>query len=381
MLKKYIDYILVFLFSFIVFIFMLKCVSTDIQLHINSLIRRNISGGEYEINFLLHYLVNIFSFFTNNRILMEIAMLVILSSSVLLKYIITKNIILGVTTRYVNVITVGLILFFAIPDPYSIFILKKMYIGRIVPVVWHNPTTILLFPFAILLFYKQLRVFDNNSNRDLFVIFILIILNAIIKPSFLLVYLPVTFLFLMKISLKKGFKWLIRTTTPLVLGGVTIFIQYYYIYYLGTRNIHPAGSSGIIISEPFEFFSNILPVWYIPISFLLSLLFFIISLVIFKDVLLRYTPFSYALSLFILGFFISAFILESGPRIDHGNLLWQNVICSYLLVLTTVSFIVPRMFTNGISNRKKAILISILSLHIISGFLYLLKIALTLDYA
>jgi hypothetical protein len=92
-----------------------------------------------------------------------------------------------------------------------------MYLSKFVPLVWHNSTTILLFPFAILLFWKQLKMLDTKneiSAKEIAVINILVVLNLLIKPSFIFAYAPVTFMFLMNKKAFQNVKSLMLKLTP-----------------------------------------------------------------------------------------------------------------------------------------------------------------------
>lgn len=99
-------------------------------------------------------------------------------------------------TILISILFLALLFCFAIPEIYNFFFLKKMYLGRTPSVVWHNSTIIAVFPFAILLFWRQLRLFDSKDtslfNKDVLIVILLVVLNILIKPSFIFVFIPVT---------------------------------------------------------------------------------------------------------------------------------------------------------------------------------------------
>ncbi|MGB0880999.1 MAG: hypothetical protein ACPGTO_10570 [Polaribacter sp.] len=316
-------------------------------------------------------------------------MIILLSSATVAKYFLSKKIIFRLTkknklqprTQGIYYIFFGLFFCFAIPDPFSYFVLNKMYLGRFVPVVWHNSTTILLFPFAILLFWKQLKIIDSvhkTTLSEILVINILVIINVLIKPSFLFVYMPVTFIFLLKNFKINKLKSLFLKLTPLFTGTVIIIAQYYLLFIL-QKGTGQHKSSSVEISQPFEVLNSWIPTWFIPISLLLSFALPIFSLFFYKEIL-KYKPFLYALCLTIFGILISAFLKETEDRMLHGNFMWQNIICAYLLFLATISFLIPKFFGNNLRSKKIIFLKGLFFAHALSGILYILKMTITLNY-
>lgn len=386
--NKYIDVFLVFIFSGIVFTYILYQIGTDIYAHINYIKQINTKNLLYPPNFLYYLIVNILSGFSNISFLMNISAILCLSFAASAKYMISKKIInkLNKNLSEKSVTIFALILFFcfAIPDPFSIFIFDKLYLGHFVPTVWHNSTTIFVFPFAVLLFWKQLQVFykPNKLNKnDTFIICILVLLNVLIKPSFLFCYVPVTFLFLIFIYKKKPLKEFVFSVIPIFFAAILLVLQYFLIYKLNLVNFQGSDvKSGVVLSLPFEALSNWIPKWYIPISLIFSLLLPLVTIYFYKEII-KYKPFLYSLVLTIVAIFISAFIIETGPRANHGNFTWQAIICVYLLFLSNIGFLAGKFKFSKLWPVKLKIIAFLLILHTISGLFYLSKIALKLSYA
>jgi len=381
------DAIAIFFLSIFIFTFIVNNVPTDINEHINHAVKINSTATLYPANFLFYFIVNLFSGFSNYAPLMYAVTVFILSLANMLKYIISKKIIFALnkplilTVKKNYLIPIGLFFCFAIPDPLTLFFIKHLYLGKIVPVVWHNSTTILLFPFAILLFWKQFRIInqlDVANRTNMLIINMLVILNVIIKPSFIFVYLPVTFLFLFFQKKQETFKRKLLKLSPILTGFFVVIVQYYLLFKLQSGSIQKE-ASGVVISKPFEVLSSWIPVWYIPISLFFSFALPLVTCILHKNIL-KYRPFLYSLSLAILAITISAFVKESGPRMLHGNFTWQNVICAYLLFLTTVSYLIPKFLNNKTKSIKNKILLSLFVIHSLSGVLYIFKIIFTLNY-
>jgi hypothetical protein len=390
-LINYLDVTILFSCCLFIFTYLTQYIATDINAHLEQIKRINYGQANYPANFLFYYIVNLLAGFSNGRLLLASAVFV-LSAACTGKYIISKQFIMHfcnainpkVSTTFskqIVVIASALFFCFAIPDPFSLFVLKKMYLGKFVPMVWHNSTTIFLFPFAILLFWKQLNLFDpklNFKSIDIVIINLLVIINMLVKPSFLFTFAPVTLFFLIQRFKVESLKNWILKATPIFTTFLVVLIQYYFIYIKQDGSFYHEQSK-VALSFPFELMSTFIPNWFIPFTFIFSFAFIIYTMIVYKEII-NFMPFRYALTLAIVGILISAFFIEIGPRALHGNFLWQNVICSYLLFLTTISFITPKLISKKTWTTNDKILGLLFLTHTISGFLYLFKIAITTSY-
>jgi hypothetical protein len=386
MCKKHIDDLLIFVFCIAVFSYILQFVSTDIQTHIRQIQTIRNGTASYPPNFVFYFIVNMFSCFSGKLWLLNSVTVLLLSFATTAKYSITKKILTDLfhgkadlqKTNKIRLLALGLFFCFAIPDFFNIKVLDQLYLGRMVPVVWHNSTTIFVFPFAIWLFWMQLNFTRHNhkpSSKELLGINFLVIINILIKPSFAFVYLPVTFFMVAQRMRTVPFKRLFLYFTPILTGGCCIILQYIliYIFQQGSFQDQP---SGVEISAPFEVLKFWMPGWYIPIAFFLSLAFPIYSLIAFRGIL-KFRPFTYALALTVMGILLFAFVKESGPRMYHGNFVWQNYICVYLLFLATVAYQAPVLLKRKPGGLKLWATKVIFLLHAASGVFYLIRIVAT----
>ena len=377
-LLKHIDRITIFIVCLCIFIYMTFYINeADISVHTQKIVDINRGVKEYPPHFLFYFTINLFSGFSNNLKPILIATSIILSVITTSKYAITKHIIKSeipsISKKFLILISLGLLFFFSIPDFYNVFTLKYFYLGRIVSTVWHNSTVIFVFPFALLLFWKQYKTLnkDHSTLQDILLLNLLVLLNILSKPSFIFVYLPVSFFLILHKYGILNFKRLLVNLTPVIFGGCLIITQYILIYLNNSGSIQD-NTNQIILTTPFKFASLLIPYWYIPLSIGLSLALPICSIILYKG-LLKYKPFKYALYLNIVGILIWAFIMESGSRMLHGNFIWQNVICSYLLFLTCTIYLLPIYQSNPKSKRIQ-FLKGVFILHVLSGFAYLAKI-------
>ena len=386
--KKY-DYLLIIIVGILLFSFLINFVDTDIQVHNEKINQINIGTRDYPVHLLYFFIVNILSFFSNNKILISISSVTVLTSFVLLKYLITKYILsdysknsnFKISDTKISLISSALLLFFSIPDAYQWFSFNRMYIGKIPPTVWHNSTTIVLFPFALLLFYKQYQsIISKKPLRwtSILVTSLLVLLNAFAKPSFLLVYIPVTSFFLIKNIGKEQLCTILIKLMPIILGTVIVSSYFVILYILGGNDLNEPTHS-ISLSIPFEVYTKRTPIFYFPFSLILTFTFPITFYLLYPNQL--YTTLTkYSLSLTVLGILISKVVIENGPRKFDGNFYWQNVICCYLMVIVTLMSLFSQSQKKAISRRNKKILSFVFSIHVVSGIVYLLKIFLTRKY-
>lgn len=135
---------------------------------------------------------------------------------------------------------------------------RYYYLGQIPPVVWHNSTTIFLFPFSLLLFASCLRQLKEPTTKGSWWMLLLIVLNVLIKPSYFFVVVVVFPLFLLyKHRLNRSF---FKGLWPVVLGGLFLLAEYVLIFKFGLSNAQ--GKEVGITVDPFlvwSRFSNNLP--------------------------------------------------------------------------------------------------------------------------
>lgn len=381
-IKHWFDVIFLLVVISLLFWGVIVNIPSDIPHHIDFCSKINSGFNSYPSNFLYYLLANLFTFFSGDLSYLTRATFFILCSASIAKYIITKNYLFkNIPTgnkqqkKYLSVLTAFFLFFsFSIVDPLSYIGYELMYIGRFVSNAWHNTTLILLFPFSILVFWLQVEVFDdfpNFSYRNIYVLTALIFINAFIKPSFILVYIPVTIFFLIRKNLRFKSKIIYPLYYPIFAGVFLLSIQYLYTYYfqIGSMNTSP---SGVEISYPFHALLYYIPIWMIPISFLFSFLFPISLYLIYPEVK-EDSHFRYSVNLIIFSLLISTFFIETGPRLYHLNFYWQNIICCYLLFLSSSIFLIKKILLHKL-NFKNKLLSIIFILHSISGILYLFKV-------
>lgn len=351
---------------------------SDIYPHFEAAVEIKKGNNQYPANFLLYWLTNL----GNTLYAQKWIFISIICTSIISKFIITFYSLRKYLNMHFYWILLGaLALLFIISLP-SLHILQKFfYLGSFTPNVWHNTTIIFVMPVAMLLFYYS--ILKNKEETSHFLTMLLIILNAIIKPSFLFVLIPLWGIFALielrqKISFNRYMLYIITTLLIIVL-------QAYIIYALNVGSMQQE-KSGIAIG--FLHFYKLFPNAEIKLLFALiaGYLFPLLYLIVSKEYrafcslhqLHKLSRGTFALIscwlLVIFSMLIFVFISESGPRAAHGNFYWQIVPSTYLLYLTT--FILFLKNKENIHPIWRRIISIVFCSGVLFGIAYFLKVLL-----
>ena len=371
-----------FLLFFLIYILVLNLLFVE-DLSDHARFALEIIKGERSVpgNFLLYWLVALLTLFSDNITYYEVALCLLIAGATTYKLGWTQKRIgeIGLfqsrtkKAYWFSVLTaLSLIFVFVIPVP-SYFVTDRFYLGNFVPNMWHNSTTIFLFPFAIILFYQSYKQLVEYKPKRNILIFILILLNVFIKPSFFFVFVCVYPLFmLIRYKFSKSF-W--QSLLPLLLGGLCLILEYYLIYISEKGNAMVAEESSVIISL-FSSYKEYSPLRMLPLALLFSLLFPTVYYIcnyrkLKKDILAWYVALSLAVALLV--YFVLA---ESGPRAAHGNFYWQIIISVWLFYFQSLIFLLKDVKLEGFTLKNKSLTI-LYSIHVFMGLLFLMRMFVT----
>ncbi|MDR0370253.1 MAG: hypothetical protein LBH80_00130 [Prevotellaceae bacterium] len=369
-----------FFFLFALYLSLFIISPGDMGFH--AYIARQMLAGEMPTsgNFLFYWMVNIFSFFSTNKTASKISLCFLLAVATTLRY--------HWSQRRLNSLQIGkdairnflistffavtLIVVFVIPFPTYITI-KSFYIGNFVPNIWHNSTTIFLFPFALFLFSLSIDQITNYKRLRNIYILILIFINILIKPSFFFAYIlvyPPFLLYRYKFSQKF---WL--SISPVFLGGLLLLSQYYLIYHTTASYlsyIYSTVDNGAVTIRPFFVYTIYGRLQDLPFSILFSILFpFTFSVLNFSR-LKKETVFWFIIALVITSILIYLLLSETGMRAAHGNFYWQVVICVWLYYFYSLQSLLRNFREEGMTLKNK-FLGSLYGLHVSFGLIYIVR--------
>ena len=220
---------------------------------------------------------------------------------------------------------------------------EKPYLGQGSPNPWHNPTTIMVRPIALLIFVlvmgECLRVqrggFRKGQGLKIWkgiLIAILLVLSNLSKPSFVQVFYPAIFLlmflwlFVYRFrNFPLGMQLLVCCLPSVGLMGMQFLSAFY-----GTTN---SDSAGVVIA-PFKVAGLYTP--NIAISTLLVLAFpLLLALCSIARRVFDWTD-AFAWLMLLAGMAEKFLLAEGGSRFYHGNFSWGYIIGLYLLWFVSV---------------------------------------------
>lgn len=345
--------IIIFVIAFIVFIgIYFFSIQSDHQTHVrwtSSVVAGNRSPRPNFLYQLVIYCVSLFNkeflpLYFSSALVLAIAVAAKFSLShryignIIAKDIPQNNPIFAETTQ--NIVTIATImLIFMFSLPLTVLVGGDFYLTNFPPNIWRNPTTILLMPFALGLFWTSYHQLHNPTTKNLILISLLCMLNVLIKPSFFFVFCVVYPLFLLRhYGLRKTF-WI--NIIPVLLGGIFMIVEYYLLYiYAGLDD-----SDGGIAISLFTIWNHYSP--SVTLSFIGSIFFPLLFFVFQPRVFLNSSLFKYTFSLFIVGVLIFCVFIETGERKYDGNFGWQYFVVNYMLYMVMTAFLIKGITQNS----------------------------------
>ncbi len=350
--------------------------------------------GYWRPNFLYYLILAILSGFSNNMQLLSVVAAFVLASSMFFKWKVTEQLSLGFhgylrgseNVKVIRLFSFLMLFVFSLPASYN-----NWYFGQVSPNQWHNSTTILLMPFALLLYQKSYQLIVDNDKSVNTSIILLSIINVLIKPSFFFCIVPVSILF--GFLYWNGWSAFFRKSMLFLPGVILVIIQYLVLF---ARNWESAGTlsgddGGVAI--------NFLHVWshysdHIIWSIFLSLDFPIFFILFNKKTAFKYKHFFYSASLLVFGLLMFAFLTETGSRQFHCNFIWQAIVANYIFYWVCLNIFLKTCFEKYsykgekarlinsffkfyiICNWKDKLVLTMFLLQCLGGFYYLFRILL-----
>ncbi|SFF28390.1 hypothetical protein [Thermoflexibacter ruber] len=370
--------ITIYLISFSIFFFIIyNNIISDIQEHVEILVAK-LKIGSFLIPPLYYAFLYLCSGFSTSTFVLNYTAVFVLAMAVTLKFYTSYSLLKDIVPQakndtYALIFCSSLLflapIFFPIED-------KRMLLGRIGLTIWHNSTLIFVLPFAVWLFRESILFLQSKEvqlKQSAFIIF-LGLLNILIKPSFIFIFLPS--FFILGIIHYQTKQKLIAITAIVFLLGLMLLVEYYIIYEMSLTTDNSSNRNGIGLGffKVWNRYSN-----NILREILISIAFPILFIYLYYQKLKNSIYFQYTILAFIIAFLIAILIHETGTRMYHGNFFWQLIIANYILFLVIGSFlwreIIEKNTLRDILKSPKLLLVLVCYLaHLGSGFLYIFKI-------
>ena len=239
-----------------------------------------------------------------------------------------------------------------------------IYLGQVTPNVWHNPTFVFAMPFTLALFMLAARYLREPTRTNLAMVGLLMPLNAVAKPNYLLAFGPCWALLLGArciASFRIGWAAAHRAMIDLVIAFgpavVALLIQY-----VTTFTAAAPGGQRIVLA-PLKVWSLYSP--NIPASILLGIAFPLATMICYprqtlsdSRLLLGWAVLAAAILQFAL--------LGETTRMSHANFAWGCYMADHVLLCSAA-----RSCTNSEEARATGSLSAALALHVLAGSFYL----------
>jgi hypothetical protein len=249
---------------------------------------------------------------------------------------------------------------------------NRIYLGQISATIWHNPTTILNIPFAILLFYFSMKALKSFKIKPFILVSLLIFLCGITKPNYLLAFIPVFFVIICYHFFIKKRDALISKKEFITILAI-IFIPFLLLSFYQYISLNKGSSSFGIIIAPLRVWSLYTP--SILMSLLLSLAFPISFTLVYFHQIRNNPKVIFSWLVLIVALFQMALFAQAGPGFGDGNFFWGSYIALFILFLTCISCFIKQPI-----NKKWVFVMIIFLLHVISGLIYYFKILMGFGY-
>jgi hypothetical protein len=329
--------IIFLIISFAMFFLIFKLgINTDLSNHLR-ILEIYLQYGYFPIPPLYYFTIYITGFLMPLYPLIMASIVVLTLFSFLKYYIVQrylKHELIFLPTLFVGFLSFSLMCLGPLVIPF--FNNQFLSAGKFSSTVWHNSTTIFVFPFCIWLFIKSLLYLKTPSQNLWIKILIVSVIIILSKPSFLfsfLIVFPVVCLYKFKWT-----KWFYYSALlSLIILLLIIAEQRILYHYNPLDRLWYHGETSKIIIAPFK-------VWLVfakhPIFNLFSSFLFIIGFILLKYQLVkRDIEILFALSLLFISLLIYFTLAESGPRVNDGNFYWQipiSLLIVYMLLIKKI---------------------------------------------
>lgn len=251
---------------------------------------------------------------------------------------------------------------------------ERIYLGQGSPVTWHNPTNLVVKPFAIIAFFMIADMLTDIladrkvEGKRMVVLSLLLVCSVLAKPSFFQGIVPGLGLYILVLLIKnKGkhflaFFFLCMTFVPAFIIVVAQFVLSFY-------SNSGSGGEGIGIGWLVVNYSpNVL------FSLFLLLCFPLLYTVLNWSAARKDTALVLSWLYWVMAWLEKAVLYEKGERMYHGNFGWAVLVADTILFLVTALHYFRDVHSDitdhQMLSKKNAMIGMVYLLHFFSGCIY-----------
>ena len=233
---------------------------------------------------------------------------------------------------------------------YLRFYNRRYYMGQGSPNPWHNPTSTAVRPFMILITVltviywncgeeERITVYGRNMKKATLyeiILGVLLLISTIIKPSYLMVYLPVCgirALVLLFRGRSRGFWKLVAQHLYFVPSLFVFLYQYLIIYFFPAED---GGEKSAVIIAFLRTARIHAP--SVLISLFLRMAFPFMVIILWRKEIIKERYFPIIMGQYLAGLAINWTFAETGSRATHGNFGWGNILACFMLWIFCMFF-------------------------------------------
>ena len=256
---------------------------------------------------------------------------------------------------------------------------ERIYRGQDSPNVWHNPTQLMLRPFALLTVLLTIRIYQRlrqgdwprqafESRWEAMIYTALITLTVWAKPSYFQAAVPALGILMIVDLIRsrgKSFLFSLKMAAAHIPGAVFTLMRFVDAFYTGEKG------SGIEIA-PFEVWAHNSNM--IPVSILLLYAFPLFVLLVDWRNILPSVEGQLSLSILLTSGVMKALLAEIGKRRYHGNFGWAWGIAATIIWFFAFRRFLQLMTGDELPEKKYKVVAyvgwTLLALHLFSGITY-----------
>lgn len=269
----------------------------------------------------------------------------------------------------------GFILAFCLGIVAPVFVLAglddRYYLGYIPPsTIYIIPTQVLLKLTTFWLFALAVYAFrDQVSPARIALICLVAVLCTLSKPNGIMVLLPALWIVAIW-AWRDGQRVNLRVMAAVTVASVAVLAWQYHFKFVDPTS--PIYESSIVLTRPFDFYRHHSD--YVPLKLLLSVLFPLYVLIVYRRTAFGDFQVRLASTAFLLGLLMAAFLGESDGARYFGNFTWSAQIGCFLLFVATTAF----FFGTAVVGQKRwapaaRAGIAIFGLHVGAGLIYYVR--------